>query len=264
MCAVGRTCSWFAATLLLAGAVPAAANTHLVLSEATAGALQLEPLQILPDFTTISPGSVYGLAASQLAIASDVFVYQPDTQTLVNLSDLPPDERADYVCAPKPVEQYGSGTSNGFEPATEQSNSEYAQGAAQLRWIDRDPEAVRCSGLPEMIISRGAVDFGIVTVGSTATVAVEIGNAGTAALLIGTLALSSGPFAITSDHCSGATLGAGAVCAFAVQFSPTSTAAVTRGLAVHSNDPLRLTRTLLLAGGYFNDMVFADSFDGLF
>jgi hypothetical protein len=264
MCAVSRICSWFAATLLLAAAVPAAGGTHLILSESTADAFQLEPLQTLPDFTTISPGSIYGLAASQLAISSDVYVYQPNTQTLINLSDLPPDERADYVCTPKPVEQYGSGISYGFEPATAQSNTEYVQGAARLRWIDRDPDPVRCSGLSEMVISRGAVDFGIVAVGGTANVAVEIGNAGTAALLIGTLALPSGPFAITSDGCSGATLGAGSQCTFTVQFSPSSTAAVTRGLAVRSNDPLRLTRTLLLAGGYFNDLIFADSFDGVF
>ena len=64
MCAVGRICSWFAATLLLAGAVPAAGGPHLILSESTADALQLEPLQTLPDFTKISPGSVYELAAS--------------------------------------------------------------------------------------------------------------------------------------------------------------------------------------------------------
>ena len=264
MCAVGRICSWFAATLLLAAAVPAAADTHLILSEATADALELEPLQILPDFTTISPGSIYALAASQLAIAGDVFVYQANAQTLVNLSDLPPDERADYVCTAKPVDQYGSGVSHGFGPATAQSNTEYVQGAAQLRWIDRDPEPVRCSGLPEMVISRSAIDFGIVAVGDTANVVVEIGNAGTAALLIGTLALSSGPFAITSDQCSGMTLGAGVVCTFTVRFSPSSTAAITRGLAVRSNDPLRLTRTLLVAGGYFNDMIFADGFDGPF
>lgn len=264
MCAVGRISSWFAATLLLTGAIPAAGDPHLILSESTADALQLEPLQTLPDFTTISPASVYGLAASTAAIASDTFVYQPNTQTLVNLSDLPPDERADYVCTPRPVEQYGSGASHGFEPATAQSNTEYVQAAAQLRWFDRDPEPVRCSGLPVIVISRGAVDFGIVAAGATANVAVEIGNTGTATLLIGTLALPSGPFAITSDGCSGATLGAGAECTFYVQFSPSSTAPLTRGLAVHSNDPLRLTRMLLLAGGYFNDLIFADSFDGPF
>ena len=263
MRAVGRICSGFAATLLLADGVPAAAGPHLILSASTADAFQLEPLQILPDFTAISPGSVYALAASQSAVASDTFVYQPN-QSLINLSDLPPDERADYVCTPKPVEQYGDGVSQGFEPATAQSNTEYVQGTAQLRWIDRDPEPVRCSGLPEMVISRSAVDFGIVAAGNTANAAVQIGNAGTAALLIGTLALPSGPFAITNDGCSGATLSAGAVCTFVVQFSPPSTAPLTRGLAVHSTDPMRLTRTLLLAGGYFNDLIFAVGSDGPF
>jgi len=264
MRAVGRICSLFATTLLAAGAAPAAAATHLIFSEATADALQLEPLQILPDVTTISPGSVYALAASRLAIASDVFVYQPGSQTLINLSDLPPEERADYVCTPKPVDQYASGVSHGFGTATAQTNTEYVRGSAQLRWIDRDPEPVRCSGLPEMVISRSAIDFGIVAVGSSANAIVQIGNAGTAALLIGTLALASGPFTITSDQCSGVTLSAGTLCAFTVHFNPSSTAAVTRGLAVRTNDPLRLTRTLLVAGGYFNDLIFADSFDGPF
>ena len=263
--AAGRRCRWFAAALSLAGALPAAGDTHLLLNESTADALQLEPLQVLPDFSMLPPSSqVYGLAASQPAVASDTFVYQANAQTLINLSDLPPDERADYVCTPKPVEQYGSGASNGFEPATVQSNTEYVQAPAQLRWIDRDPGPVRCSGLPVLVISRGAVDFGQVAVGVTANVVVEIGNAGTAALQIGTLALPPGAFAITGDGCSGATLGAGAECSFSVHFSPTSTAPVTRQLAVRSNDPLRLTRTLLLAGGYFNDMIFADAFDGPF
>jgi len=263
MCSVSRICSWFAATLLLASALPAAGGSHLIVSESTVDALELEPLQTLPDFTTISPVSVYGLTVPPSA-ASDTFVYQPSTQTLINLSDLPPDERADYVCTPKPVDQYGSGTSKGFVPATTQSNTEYVQGTAQLRWIDRDPEPVRCSGLPVMVISRAAVDFGIVSPGSTASDSVEIENAGTAPLLLGTLALSSGPFAITGDQCSGATLSAGAVCTFAIQFSPVSTAAATRGLAVRSNDPLRLTRNLLIAGGYFSDLIFADGFDGTF
>jgi len=264
MCVADRLCGWFAAALLLAVTVPVAAEPHLMLSESTADALQLEPLLTLPDFTSNAPGSVYGLAPLVPAVASDTFVYQPNSQTLTNLSDLPPDERADYVCTPKPGEQYGSGASQGFEPASAQSNTEYVQGAAQLRWIDRDPEPVRCSGLPVMVISRGAVDFGIVQAGGTQNVAVQIGNAGTAALLIGTLALPSGPFAITSDGCSGATLATGAVCAFTIQFSPSSTAPLTRALAVRSNDPLRLTRTLLLAGGYFYDMIFADDFEGPF
>lgn len=261
---VGCMCRLFAATLLIAIAGPLSAETHVLLNESTGDALQLERLQVLPDFTKNSPASVYGLAASVPAVASDTFVYQPNSQTLINLSDLPPAERADYACTPKPLEQYGSSASQGFEPATAQSSTEYVQGAAQLRWIDRDPEPVRCSDVPVMIVSRGAVDFGIVDVGDTASVAVEIGNGGTAALLIGTLSLPSGPFAITSDGCSGATLGAGAKCTFYVQFSPSSTAPSTSALAVRSNDPLRLTRTLPLAGGYFDDVIFADGFDGLF
>lgn len=264
MCAVGRLRRWFAATLLLAGTGPAAAESHLLLSESTGDALQLEPLQVFPDFTQNSPGSVYGRAAFVPAVASDTYVYQPNSQTLINLSDLPPAERADYACTSRPIEQYGSGASQGFEPATTQSNTEYVQGAAQLRWLDRDPEPVRCAGVPVMVVSPGAVDFGIVGVGGTEDVAVEIGNAGTAALLVGTLALPPGPFAIASDECSGASLGAGALCTFSVRFSPSSTAPLTSALAVRSNDPLRLTRTLLLAGGYFNDMIFVDGFDGLF
>lgn len=262
--ALSRLCSSFAATLLLAGTVPAAGGTHLILSESTADTLQFEPLQTLPDFTTVSPGSVFTLAVQGAAISGDVFAYEPGTQTLINLSDLPPDERADFACTPKPVDQYGSGTSNGFEPATSESNAEYVQGAAHLRWIDRDPEPVRCSGSPVLVVSRGAVDFGAVAVGSTATVALEIGNAGSADLLIGTLTLRPGPFAITSDQCGGATLGAGAACTFTVQFSPSSLAVVTTGLAVRSNDPLRLTKTMLLAGGYPGDPIFADGFDGPF
>ncbi len=260
VCRIGR---WLVATLLLASAFPAIGGSHLILSESTVDTLQLEPLQTLPDFTTISPASVYGLTVAPSAV-SDTFVYQPNMQTLINLSDLPPDERADYVCTRKPVDQYDSGLSHGFVPATTQSNTEYVQGAARLRWIDRDPEPVRCSGSPIMVISRSAVDFGIVAGGTMANAEVEIGNAGTAALLVGALTLSSGPFSITDDQCSGATLDAGDVCTFSVEFSPASTAAVTKGLAVRSNDPLRLTRTLLLAGGYFNDLIFADSFDGIF
>ncbi len=263
MCSVIRIRSWFAATLLVVHGLSAVGSSHLIVSESTVDALQLEPLQSLPDFTTFSPTSVYLLTVPPSA-ASDTLVYQPSNQTLFNLSDLPPDERADYVCTHKPLDQYGSGVSQGFVPATAQSNTEYVQGAAQLRWIDRDPEPVRCTGLPVLVISRSAVDFGIVPTGGTTSEAVEVGNAGTADLLVGTLALSSGPFSISSDQCSGATLGAGAVCTFSVQFSPSSTAAVTRGLAVRTNDPLRLTRTLLLVGGYFNDRIFSDSFDGIF
>ena len=261
---VGRLCRLLAATLLLADIGSAAAESHLILSEATNDALQLEPLQVLPDYTNYSPGSVYGLAASVPAVDGDTFVYQPNSQTLMNLSDLPPDERADYACSRKPLEQYGSGDSQGFVAATTQSSTEYVQGTATLRWIDRDPEPVRCSDVPVLIMSRGAIDFGIVDGGNSKNVAVQIGNVGSATLLIGTLSLPPGPFAITGDACSGATLGVGAECTFSVQFSPSSKGPSVSALAVHSNDPLRLTKTLLLAGGYFDDLIFADSFDGPF
>ena len=240
------------------------AATYVLINEASIDTLKVETDQLLPDFSLIDTNDLSGPSRATPLAGSDVFVYQPAAHSTTDLSDIPPNERADYACSLPPLDQYGSGGAHGFENAdTLQNNASYVQGSGALRWLDDDPEPVRCKAAPEAVLSRGAINFGTVAVGDTSTISVRLANLGTADLLVGTLAVRTGAFSIVSDACSGTTLPPATACTFAARFQPSSSAVNSATLFVRTNDPVRLTQTLLLAGGYFGDWIFDDGFDEL-
>jgi hypothetical protein len=102
------------------------------------------------------------------------------------------------------------------------------------------PDSVALSGTglqPVLGLSTNVIAFGNVTVNTTsAPQSVTITNTGTANLQIGTLGIT-GPYALNSDACSGATVAPSATCVFSVTFSPLATGLFTGSVTIPSNAP---------------------------
>ena len=95
--------------------------------------------------------------------------------------------------------------------------------------------------------------FGNVTVGASSDQTVTVTNAGTANLVIGTVASANplaAPFSIPggTDTCSGQTLAPSASCTITVRFSPTATGAANDTFNIPSNDPDENPVTISVAG----------------
>ncbi len=82
--------------------------------------------------------------------------------------------------------------------------------------------------------------FGTVNQGMVARRTVTIGNDGTVNLVVGQIGLVNplaGPFAITTDGCSGKSIAPSTTCAVTVEFHPNSTGDFSSGFDIPSNDP---------------------------
>lgn len=96
-----------------------------------------------------------------------------------------------------------------------------------------------------------ALPFGVVAQLESVTQRITVRNAGSANLVIGTVASAnpiSAPFSITSNTCSGATLGPAGTCQIAVRFGPTTTGPFADTFDIPSNDPDTGTATISLSG----------------
>ncbi|MEO8224148.1 MAG: choice-of-anchor D domain-containing protein [Gammaproteobacteria bacterium] len=95
------------------------------------------------------------------------------------------------------------------------------------------------------------VDFGDVTLPNAATQTVTVTNAGTASLVMGTVAAANplvAPFSITANTCSGQTLAPAATCAITVRFAPDAIQPYNESFDIPSNDPDSPSVTITLAG----------------
>jgi hypothetical protein len=97
-------------------------------------------------------------------------------------------------------------------------------------------------------VSPSALDFGSLTVGTTADATITVTAGGSAALVIGTIVKPAAPFDITSDTCSGQTLPSSTNCTLTVRFSPTSNAASVDSFDIPNNDPDTPTIAITLKG----------------
>lgn len=102
-------------------------------------------------------------------------------------------------------------------------------GAAMLAWQTYANNtccvydyAVAVTNLPVATLSPSTLDFGTVTVGATATRDLTVTNTGATRSLLKLQASVSGPFTLSTDGCSGATLAKGASCALVVKAAPTA------------------------------------------
>jgi hypothetical protein len=85
----------------------------------------------------------------------------------------------------------------------------------------------------------GLVPFGTVTQGGQADQTVTVTNNGTAALLIGQIAMDDAllpPFSVQADTCSNQTLASSEPCTFGVRFEPTATGPFDDTFDIPSND----------------------------
>lgn len=103
------------------------------------------------------------------------------------------------------------------------------------------------SGVPKISVNGSVpppgpqVNFGSVTVNTTASRTVTVKNVGTGNLAVGAITQANpagSPFAIpgASDHCSSQTLAPNATCTVDVTFTPGSVAAFSKSLNIPSND----------------------------
>jgi uncharacterized repeat protein (TIGR01451 family) len=111
------------------------------------------------------------------------------------------------------------------------------------------PDSVSLSGTgiaPLISVTPGTLQFGSVPVTSTsAPQSVTVANAGTSDLTV-TSAAASGPFAVSSDACTGAgAIAPGGTCQIAVVFTPSSTGPASGTLKVSSDGG---TATVALSG----------------
>jgi hypothetical protein len=92
------------------------------------------------------------------------------------------------------------------------------------------------------------VPFGGILIGSTADATVTVTNTGNANLSILTITSVAAPFSITSDICSGQTIGPGTNCTVTVRFSPTANAASAGSFNIPNDDPGTPLITIKLSG----------------
>ncbi len=92
------------------------------------------------------------------------------------------------------------------------------------------------SGYPVILATPAAVEFGGVSAGGSSEKLVTITNAGTANLVIGTVASPVHPFSKTADTCSGKTLNPSSSCTVTYRFAPTAGGSYDGTSSVASND----------------------------
>ena len=109
-----------------------------------------------------------------------------------------------------------------------------AVGPAAAEVATAGPAAAKTG--PVLAFTPSPDDFGVVTVGQTASQTLTLANTGGSPTRALTVALS-GPaaFAIAADTCTGTSLGLGKSCTVTVQFAPPSTGTVTAALTAVSN-----------------------------
>ncbi len=100
---------------------------------------------------------------------------------------------------------------------------------------------------PQISLSRTAVPFGTVTVGSTGNQSVTITNNGSADLTISVISVSGAEFGV-SGIATPKTISAGQTAAMGLTFHPTASGAVSGSVALTSNDTANPTTTIALSG----------------
>lgn len=135
--------------------------------------------------------------------------------------------------------------------------------SARIRFVDANGNTTDSSnlvaddieierGVPAFTIAPNPVDYGQVTVGQSSTGTAIITNSGQVNGAIKGARITGGnsaDFSITSDGCSGRTIGAGATCSVGIQFSPKATGGRTSTLAVDHSAAGSPSTTRLVGGG---------------
>lgn len=119
-----------------------------------------------------------------------------------------------------------------FAPTAQGTRTGTLQIASNAR---NNPATIALKGTGTLLaptFSTRSLAFGKVTIGSPSTKSVTLTNPNSIALNFGTATISGGVYTISSDTCSGMSIGAGDPCTIGVTFTPTATTAVTGTLGV--------------------------------
>ena len=122
-----------------------------------------------------------------------------------------------------------------------------AQGSSGSSPVTVNLSATAVNPAPQVSLSTNAVQFGIVTVGSTGSSSIAISNAGTADLTISMISLAGSEFAI-SGIATPKTIAAGTSATATLKFQPTLPGVTSGALTIISNDPATPTATVSLNG----------------
>ena len=104
---------------------------------------------------------------------------------------------------------------------------------------------------PQISVSSTSLDFGSEHVGESSTTNLNIGNSGSANLIIRQITFSGADtldFNTRNDDCTGATITPSGDCTVQIVFSPRSTGSKSATLSISSNDPDTPTQTVSLSG----------------
>ncbi len=101
---------------------------------------------------------------------------------------------------------------------------------------------------PDISVSPTTVDFGSVIIGNTSAQTITVTNAGSAALNVGTLAVTGSDYSTANDFCSDSTVAVGDTCTVDVVFEPSAEGARTGTLSIPSDDPDTAVVDVALSG----------------
>jgi hypothetical protein len=196
---------------------------HVRTADITAGGL-------FPQSYTIESGTSFAAphAAGVMALLLDAF---PGTS--VSDLELALEQSAVDLGTSGPDNSYGYGMINA---------------AAAFDFLAAEPNIeVTDSSDPQ---TDGILDFGHVPPGETAVGTIQVRNAGSADLVLGSIDGTgiSDPFSLTGDDCSNATLIPGQSCTLGPRFAPTVLGTFSGGLDIPSNDPDQPLVTVELTG----------------
>lgn len=96
------------------------------------------------------------------------------------------------------------------------------------------------------ITAPASVNFGSIAVGGDNTLVANIGNAGSAGLVISSVSQPLAPFSLIGNNCG--TVAPGGLCQVSVRFAPGSAGNYAGTLVIYSNDPDQAQKTIALAG----------------
>src|SRR5215831_18464012 len=123
-----------------------------------------------------------------------------------------------------------------------------ATGAVAVEVAAAGPAAAKTG--PVLAFAPSPDDFGLVTTGQAASQTVTLANTGASAVPALKVMLSDpAAFAVTTDTCTGISLGPGTSCTVTVQFAPTSSGTVTATLTAASKKEAVTTADQLTGTG---------------
>ena len=114
----------------------------------------------------------------------------------------------------------------------------------------------------DITVSPGSVNFGDVTVGTTASQTVTVTNDGTAPLTIGQVSALTGAFSIVTDGCSTLVLAPTDSCDIDIEFTPTATGSASDSFDIPSDDPDEDPVTVSVSGNGATESPFRASNNG--